>query len=642
MLINSKSNMTDDSNPTSSDTSANETMMVTESVTFVSTETYTITPLMACKLNVSNGFTVKVRTSSMFTALIIYNCSSINSSELFVFVNGLDANNCIVTEDISDNMNYTTVNVTCDNIMNNAGRDWTFNMGQKFSDSQTIFNEIFIVTLVPLSLNGSTSIDVTISEDLTSALIFIPNCTDICDVAYLMVHCNDSDLSNQTLLNSCTHTCSNIQPGSIYNFSLVRLPIRIVDKIEDEHDNEFQEEILYREYQTNLDKVSNFKFENDYHDNKTAWIYFNRPRGNFHKIYLNCSIQDQRCSNDRIILTNETDNCSNCNFITISPITRGVSYQCHAITIKENFLNVISDKFNFVTVFIVLPSWFRFAQCIRRYRDTKAKFPHLANAGKYASGFLVAITNAVRRATILEYQQQRTSNPFLYLWFISSLIGSTYKLIWDLKMDYGFFDKNAGKNKFLRDQIIYSSKAYYYAAIIENILFRFIWIINIFIYFNTSAAEYADIIGFVFGIIEAFRRFIWNYFRLENEHLNNCGEFRAVRDIPIQTTVTVASGYSTRLESIGSLSNLGDEQDAKRRQSMIRGGTMTAMERSRTLTILNEAFDNETSVSKSLTTGTNSNQAQNVSNNLESSSNTISSSNSLVLVNPYYTRTQPT
>ena len=26
---------------------------------------------------------------------------------------------------------------------------------------------------------------------------------------------------------------------------------------------------------------------------------------------------------------------------------------------------------------------------------------------------------------------------------------------------------------------------------------------------------------------------MWNYFRLENEHLNNCGEFRAVRDISI-------------------------------------------------------------------------------------------------------------
>lgn len=30
-----------------------------------------------------------------------------------------------------------------------------------------------------------------------------------------------------------------------------------------------------------------------------------------------------------------------------------------------------------------------------------------------------------------------------------------------------------------------------------------------------------------------FRRFVWNFFRLENEHLNNCGKFRAVRDISV-------------------------------------------------------------------------------------------------------------
>ena len=28
-------------------------------------------------------------------------------------------------------------------------------------------------------------------------------------------------------------------------------------------------------------------------------------------------------------------------------------------------------------------------------------------------------------------------------------------------------------------------------------------------------------------------RFVWNFFRLENEHLNNCGQFRVVRDISI-------------------------------------------------------------------------------------------------------------
>lgn len=26
---------------------------------------------------------------------------------------------------------------------------------------------------------------------------------------------------------------------------------------------------------------------------------------------------------------------------------------------------------------------------------------------------------------------------------------------------------------------------------------------------------------------------MWNFFRLENEHINNCGKFRAVRDISI-------------------------------------------------------------------------------------------------------------
>lgn len=37
----------------------------------------------------------------------------------------------------------------------------------------------------------------------------------------------------------------------------------------------------------------------------------------------------------------------------------------------------------------------------------------------------------------------------------------------------------------------------------------------------------------MFCFILTYRRFVWNFFRLENEHLNNCGKFRAVRDISI-------------------------------------------------------------------------------------------------------------
>lgn len=37
----------------------------------------------------------------------------------------------------------------------------------------------------------------------------------------------------------------------------------------------------------------------------------------------------------------------------------------------------------------------------------------------------------------------------------------------------------------------------------------------------------------ILPIFSCYRRIIWNFFRLENEHLNNCGNFRAVRDIGI-------------------------------------------------------------------------------------------------------------
>lgn len=42
-------------------------------------------------------------------------------------------------------------------------------------------------------------------------------------------------------------------------------------------------------------------------------------------------------------------------------------------------------------VVAILPAYWRFAQCIRRYRDTREAFPHLVNAAKYATSFFVVI-----------------------------------------------------------------------------------------------------------------------------------------------------------------------------------------------------------------------------------------------------------
>jgi hypothetical protein len=198
------------------------------------------------------------------------------------------------------------------------------------------------------------------------------------------------------------------------------------------------------------------------------------------------------------------------------------------------------SRFLLQAFLLAIPSSLRFTQCVRRYYDSKQKFPHLVNAGKYASGFFVAITNSLRRATNPNYTKNLKGNPFIYTWAITAFISSTYKVTWDLKMDWGLFHKNAGENKYLRDQLVYSSKIYYYYAIIQDIILRYIWTINIFVQFYTPTAEYSDVIGFSFGLVELIRRFSWNFFRLENEHLNNCGQFRAVRDIsiaPIKTGI---------------------------------------------------------------------------------------------------------
>ncbi|MEQ2259472.1 Xenotropic and polytropic retrovirus receptor 1, partial [Xenotaenia resolanae] len=75
--------------------------------------------------------------------------------------------------------------------------------------------------------------------------------------------------------------------------------------------------------------------------------------------------------------------------------------------------------------------------------------------------------------------------------------------------------------------------AYYYCAIVEDVLLRFAWILTITLTSLTKFEGIADILATLLAPLEVFRRFVWNFFRLENEHLNNCGEFRAVRDISV-------------------------------------------------------------------------------------------------------------
>ncbi|KAI3389955.1 hypothetical protein SNEBB_008008 [Seison nebaliae] len=184
------------------------------------------------------------------------------------------------------------------------------------------------------------------------------------------------------------------------------------------------------------------------------------------------------------------------------------------------------------SIFQCLPAWFRFAQCLRRYYDTKQAFPHLVNAGKYSTTFLVILMSSILTETSKDSDHSRR-NAALYLLIIARIVSSIYTYTWDVKMDWGLLDTNQKDNTFLREQIVYEYKSYYYISIVGDLILRFSWISQMPFYFLSYNYMNKDVLDTILILLEVTRRFVWNFFRLENEHLNNCGMFRAVRDISI-------------------------------------------------------------------------------------------------------------
>ncbi|KAI8340182.1 SPX domain-containing protein [Chlamydoabsidia padenii] len=124
-----------------------------------------------------------------------------------------------------------------------------------------------------------------------------------------------------------------------------------------------------------------------------------------------------------------------------------------------------------------LPPLWRGLQCLRRYYNSK-EVHHLVNGLKYVTSIMATIFVGARRI--------HPSPTIEAFWIIVSIINSTYTSIWDIKMDWGW-----------------------------------------------------PIFTFLTAFLEAIRRIIWNFYRLENEHLNNCGHYRAIKEIPLPFILTL-------------------------------------------------------------------------------------------------------
>ncbi|KAM4089564.1 hypothetical protein ACB094_07G162700 [Castanea mollissima] len=175
----------------------------------------------------------------------------------------------------------------------------------------------------------------------------------------------------------------------------------------------------------------------------------------------------------------------------------------------------------FYFIVAVIPYWSRLLQCLRRLYEERDPMQGY-NGIKY---FLTIAAVIFRTA----YSLDKGMGWKTLAWIFSAIaaIVSTY---WDLLIDWGLLQRRS-KNQWLRDKLLVPHKSVYFGAMVLNMLLRFAWMQTVlgfqlsFLHKNSLTAIVAS--------LEIIRRGIWNFFRLENEHLNNVGKYRAFKSVPL-------------------------------------------------------------------------------------------------------------
>lgn len=215
-----------------------------------------------------------------------------------------------------------------------------------------------------------------------------------------------------------------------------------------------------------------------------------------------------------------------------------------------------------------LPLWLRFWQNIRRYLDTSDRFPHLANAFKYAFAMLVSLFGLFHPSA-----QSDVTETQSVLWLIFFTLSTLYTYWWDVTQDWGLGRRDAGGLR--KDRMYAWGSCYYWSAIAADLVLRFLWTISI-IPINSLPDGMAENFGFAvlpfLAIAELCRRTMWATIRMENEHLSHTrsGGFGRVDIIPLRfDTAGVSAGAAAKAAA--------ETNKRRRRAALLEAGLFAAI-----------------------------------------------------------------
>ncbi|GMP58725.1 hypothetical protein CsSME_00022294 [Camellia sinensis var. sinensis] len=210
------------------------------------------------------------------------------------------------------------------------------------------------------------------------------------------------------------------------------------------------------------------------------------------------------------------------------PMLRNLEYvACYYITGSyktQDYGYCISNKNYRDLAYAVsfLPYYWRAMQCARRWFD-EGQTSHLVNLGKYVSAMLAA-------GAKVAYEKEKESVGLLCLVVAMSSAATVYQLYWDFVKDWGLLQFHS-KNPWLRNELMLRQKFIYFFSMGLNLVLRLAWLQTV-LHSSFGSVDYR-VTGLFLAALEVIRRGQWNFYRLENEHLNNAGKFRAVKTVPL-------------------------------------------------------------------------------------------------------------
>eukprot|EP00045_Choanoeca_perplexa_P001061 m.17850 g.17850 ORF g.17850 m.17850 type:complete len:376 (-) comp10705_c0_seq2:161-1288(-) len=161
-----------------------------------------------------------------------------------------------------------------------------------------------------------------------------------------------------------------------------------------------------------------------------------------------------------------------------------------------------------------LPYAIRAVQCYKAFLDTKSTH-NLINLGKYLSAFPVIWTSALKHqlAPLEGVALDKHDQHLQILWLYCVTINTLYSFFWDVLMDWGLARNPTTKYPLLRNDLLFGNPLYYYCAIFMDLALRLCWSLKLSSHLQSRASGLAFV--FLFEVLEVFRRFLWNFFRVE-------------------------------------------------------------------------------------------------------------------------------